>query len=370
MRLERRLTMGRLEDALADAEHLEALAGGAAAKHAVWMRAGRAWQAAGLSNRAGSLFERALRYAPDEPEALAGLAAAMTSEDEAARGTALLARALELAEARGRPSAGITLDLACALAERLDDLPGAISRAAAIANDAPEAPVARGLEGRWRALLGDVAGAALAYARLRDFAASLAPTDDARTRRVVDLLVEAARMEETKRGDALAAQRHLAEAVRLAPHDRAVRARYRDVCSSVLGREPRDFEPAEAASATHATAPSDARAPRIDLSLASESPEADDDDRPRRADELTRRLHADPADDAAAAELAGLLEALGRGHELLALLSARLEDASPERRAELAPRAREVLQRLAAEADRAGRHDEAAMYRVAAAALV
>jgi tetratricopeptide (TPR) repeat protein len=374
-RLEKRLALGRLEDALADAEHLEALADGATAKYAVWMRAGRAWQTAGLGTRAGMLFERALRYAPDEPEALAGLAAAMTSEGDAARGTALLARALELAEARGRPTAGITLDLACALAERLDDLPGAIARASAVAKDAIEAPIARGLEGRWRALLGDVAGAALAFARLRDFAASLPPTDDARTQRVVDLLVEAARTEETQRGDPLAAQRHLAEAVRLRPQDQGIRVRYREVCSSMLRGEPAtDFESAEAASATHATAPSGGRALGIDLSLASESPgTADvdvDDDRARRVEELTKRLHADPADDAAAAELAGLLEALGRGHELLALLCARLEDASPERRAELTPRAREVLQRLAADADRAGRHDEAAMYRVAAAALV
>jgi hypothetical protein len=49
----------------------------------------------------------------------------------------------------------------------------------------------------------------------------------------------------------------------------------------------------------------------------------------------------------------------------LALLTARLEDATPERRSALALRARAALERLAAEADRAGRRDEAALYRSA-----
>ena len=45
-RVEKRLALGRIEEALADAEHLEALARGTAAKHAVWLRAGTMWQAA------------------------------------------------------------------------------------------------------------------------------------------------------------------------------------------------------------------------------------------------------------------------------------------------------------------------------------
>jgi hypothetical protein len=64
-----------------------------------------------------------------------------------------------------------------------------------------------------------------------------------------------------------------------------------------------------------------------------------------------------------------LLEQLGRGHELLALVTARLEDATPERRPRLAPKARAVLERLAAEADAKGRSEEAALYRSAAEAL-
>ena len=102
-----------------------------------------------------------------------------------------------------------------------------------------------------------------------------------------------------------------------------------------------------------------------DDSLASDS----DVERAERVEELTRRLHANPRDDATADELAGLLEALGRGHELLALLSAGLADAGVERRAELAPRARATLDRLARQAEAAGRKDEASLYRDAARML-
>jgi hypothetical protein len=57
-----------------------------------------------------------------------------------------------------------------------------------------------------------------------------------------------------------------------------------------------------------------------------------------------------------------LLEKLGRGHELVALLSARLEDASPEGRARLVPSARAALERLAAAAKADGRPADAALY--------
>ena len=88
-----------------------------------------------------------------------------------------------------------------------------------------------------------------------------------------------------------------------------------------------------------------------------------------RIEDLTRRLQGDPRDDAVADELASLLERAARGHELLALLSARLDDATPERRAALVPQARAALERLATEAQAAGRNDEAALYRGAIEAL-
>jgi cellulose synthase operon protein C len=397
LRVARRLELGRLEDALADVEHLEALARGARAKHAVWLRAGRAWKAAGLGARAGGLFERALRFAPDDPQALAGLGAALVGEGLGARGVALLTRAVELAERGGASAAPIVLALARALAERLDDLPTAIARASSIAGDAPEAPVARGLEGRWRARLGDLAGAALAYARLREIATSLAApeassagTEDSRSKLVTSLLAEAAELSRTKLDDPLGAQRHLAAALRLRPHDGDLRAAYRKVSAMVArGRSPepaRDW-PADAGGAegvvldvapplpaddgdAGASEATTASRRLVDFALAPEVETTEEDVRAAsRVDELTRRLQAEPTDDAAADELAFLLERLGRGHELLALLSARLEDASPERRAALAPRARAALGRLAAEAQAAGRAQEAALYREAMESL-
>jgi hypothetical protein len=279
---------------------------------------------------------------------------------------------VELAEADGTPAAGISLDLACALAEGLDDLPGAIARASTIAHDAEEAPIARGLEGRWRARLGDVAGATLAFARLREFAASLPPSHDERTRRIAALLVEAAELQEAERNDPIAAQRCLGDALRLRPQDPILRLRFREVCALVAhDAGGAGFGASEAASATHSTTLLEGRAPSLDLGLPSESLGPDEDDpRVNRVEELKQRILANPTDENAATELASLLEALGRTHELLALLSARLEDAAQDRRAELTARARAVLQRLADDSERAGRVDEAAMYRAAAAALL
>jgi tetratricopeptide (TPR) repeat protein len=400
-RVRRRLELRRVEDALADVEHLDALARDNRAKLTVWLRAGQAWQSAGLGAWAGAIFERALRYAPDEPQALAGLGTALVGEGREARGVALLAHAIELAEARDVPSsqgdsAGVSamlLELARALAERLDDLSTAVARIAAIPSDAREAPLARGLEGRWRAKLGDVAGAALAFARLRELAASLAPpTDDPHVSMWVALLVEAAELHRSRLHDALGAQRHLAVALRLRPWDAELRRAYREVGELVARGDKDGASPAPAGARSKpdgaSPAPAGARskpgeaepAPAssnemnrplsIDLGLGAETESSDDEVRAGvRVEELTRRLHGEPQDDAAADELASLLESLGRGHELLALLSARLEDATLERRAELAPRARAALARLAVEAEAAGRLEEAALYRGAMEAL-
>jgi tetratricopeptide (TPR) repeat protein len=381
LRVTRRLELGRIDDALADVEHLEALARGGRAKHVVWVEAGRAWRAAGLGARAGTLFERALRYAPDEPQALAGLGTALVEQGHEARGVAALALAIDLADARtddastrgiAPTTAPILLELARALAERLDDLPAAIARVSAIPADATEAPIARGLEGRWRARLGDLAGAALAYARLRELAATIAAApEDPRTTAMVSLLVEGAELMRARLHDVRGAQRYLATAMRLRPHDAEVRRLYRDI--GVLVAQGDRTTPVEDAPSPEGamSAPLQEARTALDLALAPEAPSTEDQAQAgARAEELTRRLHATPGDDAVADELASVLESLGRGHELLALLSARLEDASAERRAVLAPRARVALERLAGEAAAAGRSEEAALYRAAALNLV
>jgi tetratricopeptide (TPR) repeat protein len=351
-RAERRLSLGRLEDALADLEHLEALARGPHAKHAVWIRAGRMWAAAGLAGRAARIFERALRYVPDEPATLAGLGAALVAEGSSARGVALLVRAIELADATAQKLPRASLDLAVALADGLDDLPSAIARAASIPGDAPESVIGKGLEGRWRLRLGDIVGAGLSFARMREALAARASAADVDAvgsgAGIKGLLAEAARMETVTRGDPLAAQRYLAEAVRLYPHDAELRQAYREAGAAVAGRPGPVPSP-----------PAPRTAPAREVESDPES----------RVEELTRRLHAAPGDDEVADELADLLERLDRGHELLALLSGRLEDASPERRAVLAPRACAAMQRLASQAERDGRKGEAELFTEAARAL-
>lgn len=366
-RVARRLELRRLEDALADVEHLEAMARGGRARHRVWIAAGELWHAAGLASHAGAVFERALRYLPDDPRAMTGLGVSLVSEGRADRGVALLARALDVAEARHEATSPLRIELGRALAESLDDLPTAIAHVSAVPADAPEAPVARGLEGRWRAKLGDLAGATLCFARLRELAATLPASSDPYGP-IVALLIEAAEIQRDRLHDPLAAQRHLAAALRLRPRDARIIALYRDVGALVAGdaaEEPsEDFSPAEPGSATHRTV---TERPPLDLSIAPEAEEDAGD--ATRVEDLTRRLQGNPQDDAAADELIGLLQSMGRGHELLALLLARLEDATPERRAELTPRARRALAEMATRAESAGRHQEASLYRDALAML-
>jgi hypothetical protein len=66
-------------------------------------------------------------------------------------------------------------------------------------------------------------------------------------------------------------------------------------------------------------------------------------------------------------ELAGLLERLGRDMDLLALLSARMDEGDLEAQREVAPLRRAVLLRLAREARAAGRDSEGELYEMMAA---
>jgi hypothetical protein len=239
-----------------------------------------------------------------------------------------------------------------------------VAHAAKVRNDAREAALARGLEGRWRAALGDIVGAALAFARLREHASSgaIAAADE---RAVVDLLTEAAHLERTARDDAPAAQRHLAAALRLRPHDEALKREYRELGALVAGVAPRLAAPAPASPLS--PAPALAAAPARDEAHEDDDHEASEAERAARVEELARLLQANPRDEAVAAEMARLLEALDRGPELLALLSARLEDASTEQRPGLLVEARAQLERVAGRAEAAGKSDEAGLLRDALA---
>ena len=339
-RLARRLALGRLRDALADAEELEALAHGPRARHETWTRAATLWITAGHAAEARPLFERALRFMPDDPQANAGLGAALLARGNPSRGVQLLARALSLPDPRKpfpRELETYRIVLAEALANQLDDRPAAIARLADVPDEAPEAPLARGLEGRYRAALGDGAGASLAYAALRDRTLRVPILDPLLRSRIRELLLEAIAFESGR--DRALAQSHGTVAMRLFPQDGAVQTAY---------RQAYDAEP---------------HAPRTEP-----PPELDDDDE-SRAEELLSRFHRAPDDDAIVDELSTVLARLGRSHELLALLSARLEEATPERRTRLLPLQLAVLARLERDARQNGHDNEAQLFRDALAAL-
>jgi len=359
-RLTRRLAAGRVEEALADAEHLEAQTSGTGARHAVWTRAGRAWADAGRTAEAAELFERALRFNPSDPEACAGLGRAFIASHREIRGISLLSRAVELAARRGDPAPRLALELAEALAVVMDDRPAAVARLRTIAGTAGEVLRARGLEGRWRNELGDVAGASVVFARMRELAGTMASdTSGELAVEAAAFLMEAAEFEGRVRKDHLAAQRHLACALRLTPHDPSARAAYREVGLRIAGVSPPRPSPEENPPREDVSRPASTESPRI----------ADEAEDAARAEELIRKLHADPDDDRVVDDLGETLLRLGRSHELLALLSARIEDAPPDRRAMLVPKQRQALERLVGEARDAGRTEEAALFELALSAL-
>jgi cellulose synthase operon protein C len=228
-RFEARLLRGDVEGAIADAEHVEAAAVGARARHDACRRSAALILEQGYVTEAGRMFERALRYLPDDAAATAGLARALLESGKKDRALVLLERAIALSERRGRPDADALLDLAKVLAGDVGDLPQAIARVRQISAASPRHVEARALEARWRDKLGDLAGASLAFGRMRE----AIELGDQRAAEHVPLLLEAARFERDAERDLSAAERHLAVALRLAPRDESVGALYREVAAAL-----------------------------------------------------------------------------------------------------------------------------------------
>jgi len=230
-----RLAQGDVTGALADAEHLEAAYSGAKARHDACRRAARALLDEGYVKDAGRLFERALRYAPDDAAATAGLARALMLAGKKDRAVALLERAIELGERRGSPDADALVDLGCLLADHLSDLPQAIARVRGVPSSSERLVEARRLEGLWRGRLGDIAGASLAYGRMREaieLGARPAP-------QAAEWLAEAGAFEWEARREPAAAERHYGFALRLSPHDPILLAKYREVSAELAESQRR-----------------------------------------------------------------------------------------------------------------------------------
>jgi cellulose synthase operon protein C len=234
-RLDARLARGDVQGALSDAEHLEAMATGAAARHAVCSKAATSLLGAGFVKEAGRVFERALRYMPDDAHATAGLGRALLSAGLTTRAISLFERAITLSERRGPPDGQALLQLAQLLADQLHDLPQAIARARQVPAEAPEAEAARHLEGLYRSRIGDRVGASLAFARLRE----IIELNGSRSPATLGRLRDAARFELGERDDLTLAERHLALALRLSPNDQEIVAEYRRAAELLDQRQRR-----------------------------------------------------------------------------------------------------------------------------------
>lgn len=386
-RLEARLERADLRGARADADHLEAAARGASAKHAVWRRAASAMLDRGMVAEAADLFERALRYAPDDAEATLGLARSLRAAGRDRRALDLFARSAALSARAGEPSFAAEIELCRGLAEVTGDRSAAVARARAIPPGVPEAIEARFLEGKYRAEIGDLAGAAVAFGRLRDaveieeslMGADRSPAIE-RAASIARMLAEAAAIEEDERGDRHAAQRDLGLAMRLAPRDRSIAASFRRVAALLVSAaqkpataansrdeetptgpiEPAHVGPAHVDRVAHIEPVRPVSAPFEPPPL-SRDPAEDE----ASAAALTDRVRADPTDRAAVMQLIAVLERLGRDLDLLALVSARMEE-DAAMRGDLAPKRREILRRLASTARHEGRSDEADLYEMMA----
>jgi tetratricopeptide (TPR) repeat protein len=300
--------------------------------------------AQGFVREAGKLFERALRYVPDDAESTYGLGRALLDAGRGERAFALFERAVELGEKSGRVDPRVLVDLGRYFADALGDLPQAIARVREVGSTSERGVEARALEARWRHQLGDLIGASQAFVRLREAIEFFSQPEPGWS----SLLCEAARFERDVQGDPVAAERHLAVALRVAPRDRAVADAYRQA-ASVLAARARSSR-AEPAVLPPATVESEAE---LEHEIA----------------RLEAGLRANPDDPHLAEHLANLLDQAGRQAELFALLSARLEEGAPEERVRLLPRARGVLEKLLGDATRQGHASEAELYRAALARL-
>lgn len=416
VRLERfnaRLCQGDVEGALADAQHLEAAASGSQARHEICEQTARAILEQGFPREAGVLFERALRYLPDNPEATSGLGRAFVALGKPDRALALFERSLQLSERSGSFDPEAAIELALLLAKDFDDLPAAIARVRRVPASAARALEARGLEARWRAALGDIAGASLAWAKLREAMEATEPPPVHQ----VGFLVEAARFEREVELDPASAERHLALALALRPRDPDIQRAYREAAGvlaekrrrlsepeprvsdrraiesveaelPLLRAEPEETEPPDGELIpefdSEATRPGpddegevDSPSPTVAVQEAPRAkfsfdeptgsgeancPAEDEAELESQVQRMESALRADPDNSAAALKLAEALQRLGRDPELFALVSARMEDADEPERQALLPTALGVLDRLEAQARAQSRPGEASLY--------
>lgn len=233
-RLTLRAELGDALGAMSDAQHLEARSVGRQARFQACQRAAELMLSAGLTQQASSLFQRALRYAPDDVAPMVGLARSLVALGEGLRAIPLLERAVQFAESAGQVKGEALLELAQLIATKLNDLPNAVAELRRVPIDDPSAIQARGLEGRYRLMLGDVVGASVTFSKMRDLIEAVPPNP-----KLAPWLIEAGRFERDVQHDHTAAERHLALALRLCPQDQTARESYREVAAVLAAKRQR-----------------------------------------------------------------------------------------------------------------------------------
>ncbi|MFO0615538.1 MAG: hypothetical protein U0414_23290 [Polyangiaceae bacterium] len=370
-----RVARADLKGALADAEHLEAEAIGPERFDAA-CRAGRALLDAGHVREARARFERALRYQPARAEGVLGLAEALRDGGQSRRAIDLFGRAVELAERVREPEIADTarVELARLLATAGRDVPAAIARLGEVAHRGRLGCEARMHEARLRWELGDAVGAERVLLRLRNLAETM-PAEGDHAPRVARILLEGARLEDTI-GESARAEALLRQALRFDPSDREIGRELR----RLVGARVRAPEPVAPAPFAQPFAPAPFAQPMEPAPLVQPmepvaraqpiepAPQApldlleDPGTHEAEIEDLTQKLRANPADAVVAERLAHLLEITGRDLELLALLSARVDESSDADRARLVEERDRVLDVLAEKARREGRASEAELY--------
>jgi hypothetical protein len=224
-------------------------------------------------------------------------------------------------------------------------------------------------------MLGDHAGAALAFARMRDaIELSQAPPSD-----WTQWLLEAAEWSR-QTGDLQGAERYLTSAERVRPNLREVRQAQQLLAKEITSNNRQRKLAVElgspAANSSEALPTSDQTVPialdvlpvraLVNISETPAPPFAADetaDDRELRADRLSQTLLATGRlADADFELLVTDLLALGRGPQLLALLMGRYEDASADEREPLRQMLIGALNQLVAFSSEQGLEDEALLY--------
>lgn len=348
----------------AEADHLEALANGSEERLECNRRIGELLLERGFAADAQRRFLRGLRFAPRDAMATLGLARAFREVGKLDRACLLFSRAVDQAEKRGERMPEAELELARILATYAHDRPAAVARVGRIQPTDPQVWEARVFEAELRHELGDFAGASRALARLRTHAETLA-TQQADPSWLV-WWKRAAQLMENELSDVAAARQTWVLIARSFPRDRIAVAEVRRLSSPLGSTSGISTEAAQAPAAkVHVAQPpedlesSRKAQPALILESAEVEPEASAE---ARVEQLTDALRARPNDDDVAFELASLLEQLGRDLDLVALVSARIEEKSP-RQSEFASVRRTALVRLAVAAEREGRPDEASLYR-------